>query len=230
MKKTILALALGVAGAVSSFAQGTVAVNNIATAYLVYTNSATYTTADNGVYNTTGVKTGVAANGFYYALLVQPNTGALSAVNPLDGNYSLAMMATNFGVAGGVRGVGADAGGAVNNWGAPSGATYNTGSQDYYILVGWSSSLGTTWAAVQTELQTGNWAAAGAFGVSQLGMGYSGGGPNNLGAPNVFGTGVNAGGLTQGLTLFTVVPSPEPASMALIGLGGATLLLFRRKK
>jgi hypothetical protein len=36
-------------------------------------------------------------------------------------------------------------------------------------------------------------------------------------------------GITQGFTLFAV-PVPEPATMALAGLGGLSLLLFRRRK
>jgi len=233
MKKTLLTLAVVATSAASVFAQGKINIYNITTAYLTYTNSGAYQSSDNGVYNTTGGKATTAANGFYYALLVQPDTSTITAINPLDPNYTLAAMATNYLVAGGLSaaGAGGTSGQTVANWAAPTGATYNTApNQDYYLLVGWSASLGTTWSAVSAELAANNWAANGVFGVSQLGVGYAGGGPNSVTPPYIFGTGVNPGGLSQGVTLFSVTSAPEPASMALIGLGGASLLLFRRKK
>ena len=46
------------------------------------------------------------------------------------------------------------------------------------------------------------------------------------------GAGANVGGqpivIANGLTLFEV-PVPEPATFALVGLGGLSLLLFRRR-
>lgn len=231
MKKTIATLVIAAASAASVMAQGKVEVYNISTAYLTYISSAAYSSGSNGVYSTAGSKTATTANGYYYALLVQPDTSTITAMNPLDPNYTVGTMATNYLVAGGLSGAGATTSGQViNNWAAPTAGAYNSApNEDYYLLVGWSANLGATWSTVESELSSGQWAATGYFGVSQLGVGYSGGGPNGLLAPDIFGTGTNPGGLTQGVTLYTV-SAPEPASMALIGLGGASMLLFRRKK
>jgi len=67
------------------------------------------------------------------------------------------------------------------------------------------------------------------FGVTSAGTGYN---PNNA-SPGAtpFGTGgslINSPN-TQ-LYLLQVAPTPEPGTMALAALGGASLLLFRRRK
>lgn len=236
MKKlaTIIALAAGI---IMSNAQGTISVYNLNANYLIRTNSGlSHFSGGSTVTEGAGSSglAGTAANGYYYALLVAPYTGSYdNSVLELSGanfaNFTLGMMATNFGVAGGIRGNGGSAGAAVANWGSPTGASYDTGSQDYYFLVGWSANLGTTWAQVLAQAISGSWVANGFFGVSSLAYGYSGGGPNSLVAPNIFGTGVNANGLTSGFTLYSVVV-PEPTTFALAGLGAVALLGLRRRK
>lgn len=232
MKKTIAAIAVAFIGAASAFAQGTIAVYNTSGTFATHTNSAQYSSSLNGVNNTSQGTAATGANAFYYALLVQSGANTVSTINPNDGTWSLGMMATNYLLSGGVRGTGGNGGAAVAGWPAPTGASYNTtaATEDYYILVGWSSNLGADWATVSGELQNNTWAAAGFFGVSALGLGSAGGGPNSLAAPNIFGTGVNAGGLASGITLYSVTPVPEPGTLALAALGGASLLLFRRRK
>lgn len=218
------------AGMYSAFSQGLVSVYTINASFANNTSATLYNSSLNGVYDAAGTKTAAAANGYYYALLVQPYNAGLSAINPLDPNYTLGMMATNY-LAGGIKGAGAGAGAPVANWAAPSGAAYNTAGQDNFLLVGWSSSLGDTWSAVSAQLASGNWSQNGGFfGVSTLGNGYSGGGPNGLLAPSIFGSSAGMpGGLASGITMYTT-PVPEPTSMALVALGGVSLLLFRRSK
>ena len=230
MKKTILSLGLVVAGATSVFAQGVVAVYSTSSSYSIYTNTTTYTSALAGNYNTTGGKTVTTANQYYYALLVQPYSAGITTANPLDSNYQLSAYATNYVVAGGIRGEGAAAGGPAADWAAPTSSTYNSGTEDTFILVGWTASEGSSWLTVSNELATGNWTSTtGSFGVSAVGYGYSGGGPNTLTAPDVFGVSTGMpGGLSGGLTLYAV-PTPEPSTIALAGLGVSALVAFRRR-
>lgn len=229
MKKSLLTLLLTGASAVA-FSQGLVSVYTISAGFANNTSATAYTSALNGVYDAAGTKTAATAGGYYYALLVQPYNAGLSAINPLDPNYTLGMMATNY-LAGGIKGAGAGAGAPVANWGAPTGASYDTATRDNFLLVGWSSNLGNTWSAVSAQLQSGNWSAVGSFGVSALGNGYSGGGPNGLLAPNVFGASTGMpGGLASGVTMYATTAVPEPTTLALAALGGVSLLLFRRRK
>jgi len=234
MKKLIAAITIACTG-VSVFAQGTISVYNISSTFATTTNSTSYGSSLNGVYSTASASGSGAAptglNAYYYALLVQSGANTVTSVNPTSASWSLGMMATNYLLAGGIRGAGGSAGSAVAGWAAPSGASYNStaATEDYYILIGWSANLGSTWSQVEGELASGQWIAAGQFGVSGLGLGSAGGGPNSLTAPNIFGTGVNPGGLTTGITLYSVTV-PEPTTMALTALGGAAMLLIRRKK
>ena len=235
MKKIIVAIAASLITVGAVYSQGTIAVYSISSTFSMYTNNAAYSAAKNGVLDITGGKTATAANGFYYALLFQPYNAGLTAINPLDSNYALGMNATNFGVAGGIRGVGAASGGAVTGWAEPTDGSYLTAERNNFLLVGWSASVGTNWAQVSAELTANSWIANGFFGVSALGNSYAGAGPNSLSAVSIFGVTANApGGLANGITLFSVTagggPVPEPSTMALAALGGASLLLFRRRK
>ena len=235
MKRILLAISVLAVAASSSFAQGTIQVYSTSATFAIYTNNSTYTAALNGVYDTTGGKTAIAANGFYYALLFQPYNAGLSTINPLSSTYALGMMATNLPVAGGIRGAGGATGSAVTGWDAPTDANYNTAERNNFLLVGWSASLGSSWLTVSNELSTGTWSANGFFGVSALGNAYAGAGSNTLPAVSVFSVTTGApGGLATGLTLYSVTagggPVPEPSTMALAALGGASLLLFRRRK
>lgn len=95
----------------------------------------------------------------------------------------------------------------------------------YFEIVGWSSSLGTTWSSIQSQLNN-NWSAGGFFGTSTVGQATSGVPP--LGTPaSLFGTGT---GQVAPFTMYTVTPVPEPTTLALAGLGGLSLLLLRRRK
>ena len=238
MKTLLLTISLAAAGATAALAQGTIAVYNTGASYLTYTDAySSYSSADNGVYVTTGTGVGKASTGtdkYYYALLVQPYN-ATNTDNPLQAGYTLAMMATNALVAGGLSGSGGSGGSAVANWTAPTTSANNSGGLDNYILVGWSANEGTTWLEVSNELATGAWnyiggPGSGLFGVSALGSGYPGGGTGSPppAAPNIFGTGINAGGLTGGITLFGLTV-PEPSTIALAGLGVSALVDFRRR-
>jgi hypothetical protein len=240
MKKILSILAL-TAEASIGYSQGSVIVNGSASAFSIYTNTAVSTYAGGSGSGTTSGKTATAASGFFYTVLVQTPTAANN--NP----FSTSWLTTGFTgvnqsvppVAGGITGQGGSAGASAANWAAPTGASYNTGTENNYVIVGWSANLGSSWSAVLTDYANGAWTGIAGysalnnyfFGVSALGEAYSGGGPNLLPAVNLM-AGVTAGapgGLTSGFSLYEVAPTPEPVSMALIGMGGASLLLFRRR-
>ena len=243
MKKILSILALGAVASVG-YSQGTVQVYSIAAGNAIYTNSALSVFAGGSGNGGTSGKTASAANGFYYTLLCQAYSPSITTNNPAaTGWLQSGILATNYsGVAGGIKGNGGNAGAATTGsvWGAPTAGNYSDGTLNNFVLVGWSSNLGSTWATVSGELAAGwgniagyNSANTYFFGVSALGNGYAGAGPNSLPAPDVFGvtTGM-PGGLAGGFSLYSVAPVvvPEPATLAMAALGGASLLLFRRRK
>ncbi len=243
MKKILTLLGIG-ALATMSYGQGTIVVNSIAGAYSMYTNTAVGVnfggTGTGGVSGKTFANT--VANGnstYYYQLLIQPYTGGGVVDNPNAANgwvsAQIPNLATNSGItAGGIAGSGGTAGSAVANWAAPTGASASGGGTEmYYMLVGWSATLGSSWTTVYDDIVNNSWGSntGGApVGWSTVGYGYSGGGPYLVPAPSVFGvTASEPGGFTSGFTLYAT-PVPEPSVIMLAGLGGLSLLLFRRRK
>ena len=224
MKKLLTILAIASA-ATFAYAQGTVILQQGSPLYLVSTNA---TALGGGI----GV-TAKTALGFDYAVLIANYGGPAPTNNPLDAAWSGAVLTgVNFVAAlGGIAGQGGALGAVAPGWGAPTAGQYTDGTEKYFMIVGWSSNLGTTWATVSANLAS-NWATPwvgnGFFGTSATGFGFSGGGPNALPAPSLFSvSGAMPGGLSSGFSLMAV---PEPTTMALFGLGGLSLLLFRRRK
>ena len=244
MKKILTAISLMV-GTALLYGQGSIEIYNIGAANGNYTNMTISTFAGGpGATGTGGLGGGLtvtAANGFYYTLLIAAYGGAAPADTPTAGPWSQAVnsstslpaTATNYLVAGGMRAAGGSGGLNINSWAA---ATTN-----YFMLVGWSANLGSTWAEVSTELGA-SWSAASI--LAETGVAYSSG--NNYffgvspvaytfsGSPapgtptSIFG----GNGLTAGITLDAVLPQivPEPSTIALAGLGGLAMLMFRRRK
>jgi len=211
MKKTLTILALAVSASIG-FSQGTVNFYNIAAGYAVTTNG----TAANGT--TTGkIDTGV--NSYYFALLIQANNGTAPSSNPLTGGWSFGSLINNSTLLAGGVGNNASKATTVTGWAA--------GTADYVEVVGWSASLGSTWSAIAAELTSGQWAAAGYYGVSGIGSVTSGGAgtPAAPPAPIFSPTGVASGWALNG-----VGAVPEPTTFALIGLGGLGLAMIRRRK
>ena len=211
MKKLLTILAL--AGSVTlGYSQGTVAFGSLNAAFAISTNNPN----PGGTFG----KTATASGGYYYALLTQTYTGAASTTigtNPLN-TWSFAATATNSTIlAGAVSG------------GSPAIAGWVPGTTEYVEVVGWSASLGTTWAQVLGELQSGTWSANGYYGTSAVGYIASGGvvtgGQASPAAPLFTPTGI-----PSGFDLNYVTSVPEPTTVALIGLGGLGLAMIRRRK
>jgi len=103
------------------------------------------------------------------------------------------------------------------------------GSYGSFVIVGWSSNIGSTLASVETYLagNTGGVVGTGYFGESAISVPVQIGDGNKITTPGLTGT---TTGLIPGFTLGQVVVTPEPSTIALGAMGVASLLAFRRKK
>jgi hypothetical protein len=101
-----------------------------------------------------------------------------------------------------------------------------SGEEAFYVVLGWSANEGT-WAQVQVALNGGSWLTTGPngglFGASSVGYAMAATAPSP--AMILFGS---SPGLIN--TPWQLTPVPEPSTIALAGLGGLSLLLFRRRK
>ena len=244
MKKILVITLSLMAGTMLGNAQGLIKFFNLSATFFVSTNNSlssfgggTQTGSGGGV--TAGSPSGQV---YYYQLLIAPmgtfSSGSFASTNPLASGWTSPAgygLATNFVGAGTLGGPGGNNGTGVSGWsnGGPGATSDTQGTEMDYLLVGWSASLGNSWASVSNLLAAGfvGNATQGFFGVSQMGFGYSGGsGTPATGPESLFGvtTGM-PGGLTSGFTMYAV-PTPEPGTIALAGLGGLSMLLFRRRK
>jgi len=230
MKKLAVTLSV-LAVAAGAFAQGSVSVNNSGTT-LFSTNGAAVSAG-------TGSTSSSSVTRFFYEVLTAPSTvttvdSSLQAL--LSGPWSdTSQGGGNSGIAGRENGLGT----TVQNWAV--------GVQQSFVVVGWSANLGTTWAQVSVELSGatlsgGKWTGGsfsttdtlnGYLGATVVGVRQAGGvvGTTTIATPGLFGSAADAQGtpITTGTALF-VVPTPEPTSMALAGLGIAAGLVLRRRK
>ena len=244
MKKLLITTAAVLAVSGAAFAQGTVQWGTLTpTVANAATNSTVASTFAPGgplVGTTTGA-TGIGGPGgasFYYALLYTAYSGSQAAVPTTMGQLTTAgwqsagLLATNGTIAGRMSSVGPNNG---------SGATvpWANGTTSSVMLVGWSAGLGNTWALASANLI--NWQALGAGIVAANGVqffGTSATGYINPGSANP-GVAIFANPTTQpqglainaaGTQLYELTVVPEPGTLALAALGGASLLLFRRRK
>lgn len=239
MKKLIITAVCAGAVAGVAFSQGNVNWNTLSAAAITWqTNSTTVSSLFGGgtaVGGSVGAAGGSASQGtgFYYELLVGSvyNGTVASAPTTIAGLASWTdsgLEATNSNTAGRVTTINPNAGATV--------ASISQTVSNNIILVGWSANLGTTWAAALANLQ--NWSTFSQTLTSSAFLGFSSAGYVEGVATSISpgATVIGTGATSQGLpidslnTPLYILPIPEPGTIALAALGGASLLLFRRKK
>ncbi|MGA3284794.1 MAG: PEP-CTERM sorting domain-containing protein [Verrucomicrobiota bacterium] len=232
MKKLVLTAIALVAGATLGYSQGNIILVNSVSTFYISTNGTSI-----------GLGTGVAygpSTSYYYEVL-DSTVVVASTGNQLLFNLANQALWQDSGVSGDSnnslkKGGIADSPNPVSaaHWGAPTGNDYTTGPTDYYIVVGWSANLGTTWAIAEANLNNNSWQSLSTtpwFGTSAVAYQEAGGGTDALPAVSVWGSPAQSGLAGAGLTTgFQLLPVPEPSTMVLAGLGGLSLLLFRRRK
>jgi len=213
MKKTLM---IAVAGMIASsaFAQG-----------LISINEASYKISSNGVLLT---KT---ANSYFFDVIEYVGSGTPTINSAADLTSGANWIDTGvYGVNGsGVATQGYVTGSATAS--VTAGATgwsqdTTAGTSAYFVVVGWSSNLANgsagAWASIVTQIN-GTWNnPAGVFAYSNIGNITANVAPGN-------GASVWQSGGATAFNLVTVAAAPEPGTMALAALGGASLLLFRRR-
>jgi hypothetical protein len=219
MKKLLTIAAL--VGATSlSFGQGYVAFNN---------SSSTRFSTNSAVGQAFVTATAKPIGSYYFALFAAPSTQNTisTAVDPTLNGWTFVALAQNTAQAGRLDGNNFDTTGGVFN--AVQTPGFAGGTTADFAVAGWSSSIGTTWAAAQAWWSNGSHdgsaSVSGSFGIApNVGNDViiaNAGGPYN----GFFGTG--AGQIAGfGLTYYV----PEPSTFALAGAGAAAMLIFRRRK
>jgi len=228
MKKLAFTLCLS-ALASAAFAQGTVNFLN-SPSTLIRTNSSGLSTGSTGA-------TSTAANGYFYALYTAPSTVTSASLSDLSGWTFAGLYGANTAATTGGRFTGGAAA-------ATASGTWGPGVTNSFMIVGWSAGFaGQTEASVRSRMNgatfsNGQWSGGGLsgadngqfVGISGVGFGAAGGGPNGIPAFSLFGAPNSQGTpLSSGFDLF-VVNVPEPSTIALAGLGAAALVIFRRRK
>ncbi|MGP8052781.1 MAG: PEP-CTERM sorting domain-containing protein [Limisphaerales bacterium] len=239
MKKLVLTTVCAMAMAGAAFAQGTLVWNTLSPAGITAQYNANYSPLFGGPGGGTGTAMGTANGGFYFELLyntaftgtkiAQPSSVAALTGSWIDTGLEAANASAS---AGKLIPLASNGGAVVPGW--VGGIGTQGGTTNNIVLVGWSSNLGTSWTAVSSLLL--NWATE-----AQTVSGTAYFGESNVGflVPNTGTTGATVFAAASGLngtpilslnTQLYALPVPEPATFALAGLGGLSLLLFRRRK
>jgi hypothetical protein len=239
MNKLILALAV-MALATGAFAQGYVSFGN-GTGTLEDTNLINSPFFGGPGGGNSGVQAGatsVGASALYYtALLTEAYSGSLTTdTNVFDGTWTFTGLQTQNRPSG-------QPGTVLNISDQPTAnGTWGIGTTQQFILVAWSANLGSTWATVSNELNLamfqGNYAPLEAqlggeapfIGVSAVSFAAAQPAPTATPAilwSSSLGPQPYGNPISSGIALYII--APEPATMALVGLGGLSLLLFRRQ-
>jgi hypothetical protein len=203
--KKLLTLAVLVGATTLSFAQGTLLWNNTASTLISLDGSATPVRGADPM--------SVVNLGIFIAPFGTP-APAPSPAGFSDPNWQ-------FVGAYGLNSTAAAGAGRMANPGQATIAGFAPGTTVNFIIAGWRTTTGgvaADWSAARNNLLS--------YGHSSLGFLILGGGA----IPDSAAFGTTSSTTVQQVGGFNVVTVPEPSSMALAGLGAASLLLFRRRK
>lgn len=250
MKKLVLTIVSAMAVAGAAFAQGTVnwSTGFVPTAINVQTNGSVISPIEGGGAGSlgTGVAGGsaIAGTGYYYELLYNTSFSGSQVSGLSSPSNSFATLFGGGWLDAGLTATNANTAGRLAAMSPSTGATvpWANGTTNNVVLVGWSANLGSVWGGVSgVSNLLANWPAnqgtyAGQynwFGVSTAGFLNPGTvnpgvGPFSTSA-QTYGLPINSGTTAGNMNLY-LLPVPEPSTMALAGLGGLSLLLFRRRK
>jgi hypothetical protein len=202
MKRLILTATLTAAMAISGFSQGQITFQNGITSALYLGSTAS---PSNRVTSAALPDGGVVEVGLYWSTAVFTDSAQGTLADTVTMNTSEAGL-----IAGGT---------AVLSGTSP-------GEQVYVQVFAWDSLYGNPDAALTAGAFFAAWSAGpnnsvyGAIGAPELTSGLT---VSPAPGPPIFGTAVGQFGRA-------VMPTPEPATIALGGLGAAALLMFRRRK
>jgi hypothetical protein len=168
-----------------------------------------------------GFTSGSGAGLYYFVLLAATSTTANDSGNPFGSDWTVMTYSgggiaygTNNAAAGSVTGLGSAVGFASS---LTAGTTY------FDMVVGWSASLGADWASASSWGPFFGSSPAGYFGYSNVGTITPTTAPAS-GASIIGGTSAQPG------QIILYALTPEPTTIALVGLGGLSMLCLRRRK
>jgi hypothetical protein len=232
MKKLVATLSLA-ALTTGAWAQGFVSVAANGGAQTINTNTVALGGTSGATVNT--------ASAYYYDVLINSST-----ITTIDSSLQglTASGWSDTGITGYQPGGLATSKGKITA-GNTSSTVWAAGNFQSAIVIGWSAGLGTTWAQVApllssltftgTEWTTGNSALDGqVLGYTTIANAVAGSTAGT--ATSLFASGASSVAPTPisgTTTLYGIGPAgviPEPGTLALAGLGVASLLIFRRRK
>jgi hypothetical protein len=232
MKKLLLTIGLLTAVAVgSSYGQGSVVFGN---------TGGTKISTNSGPGNvTTGIGLVTASSLYYYALFYSTTQTTVGGVDVnvvgTNGVYAFNSAGWTDGTTGGAYSTNTTVGrfqpAAPNTDGSASVAGLSGGTLAQFVIIGWSANIGSTVAQLAQYL-SGQGATYVAGNNGWVGESLVSGAiaPGTLGSTSAAGLLGAALPFIPGFSLGEVVPTPEPGTLALCALGGASLLMLRRKK
>src|SRR5882724_7236834 len=246
MKKLVLTIVSAFAVTGIAFAQGDINWSSISpSAMTAQTNSFLYSplfgggTANGPGTGAAGVTGSATTSGlsYYYELLYNTSFTGSQVAGASSPSNSFATLFGGTWLDAGRGGTNSSTAGRLTpiNSGTSLTVPWAAGVTNNIILVGWSANLGTSWGTVSNELATGSYIGIlqglgqnGFFGVSAAGFIA----PNSADpGVTVFATAAGPQGLPINslLTPLYLLPVPEPTTIALAGLSGLSLLMFRRR-
>lgn len=244
MKKQIITIVCSLGFTAGALAQGTL--NWAGPSFSVFTavtNTTVYSSysavdpggsTGGGATGKTTTASAASGSGFYFELLLGA-TGtqwaAPTTFSQLSSWTDTGLSATNGTTAGRFA--------VVNSAAAQAVTGVSLTQSNNLVMVGWSADLGSTWSTASANAQSASFLANLAS-QNELGLwavsnpGYEEGSSSAISGNVLFGTpqiyGIPIDSLNTQFEVLGVTTTPEPGTMALAALGGASLLLFRRRK